>query len=72
MHTHTGQVILRFSWCVVAEEILKEMVGPGVKDQWLYWKSQSTTQQRRQAVVKELEKLLNSNEVSHAYFQISG
>jgi len=48
------------------------MVGPGVKDQWLYWTSQSTTQQRRQAVVKELEKLLNSNEVSHACFQISG
>ncbi|KAI0238329.1 protein OPA1 [Lamellibrachia satsuma] len=44
------------------EETFKEMVGPGVKDQWLYWTSQTATQQRRQAVAKELEKLLNSNE----------
>lgn len=53
-------------YVVVAEETFKEMVGPGVKDQWLYWTSQTATQQRRQAVAKELEKLLNSNEVSWA------
>ena len=43
-------------------------MGPGVKDQWLYWTSQSTTQQRRQAVVKELENYsILMRSVTHAF-----
>ena len=52
---------------VLAEDTLKEMLGPSMKEQWLYWSRQTSAQQRRHSVIKELDKLLNSNEVSSMF-----
>ncbi|KAL1485693.1 hypothetical protein MTO96_031786 [Rhipicephalus appendiculatus] len=50
-----------------AEARVRDMVGPGVKEQWLYWAS-PTEEQRQRAVVKaELERLLN-----HEFLQKHG
>ncbi|KAH7973480.1 hypothetical protein HPB49_001513 [Dermacentor silvarum] len=50
-----------------AEVRVRDMVGPGVKEQWLYWAS-PTEEQRQRAVVKaELERLLN-----HEFLQKHG
>ncbi|CAL4062824.1 unnamed protein product [Meganyctiphanes norvegica] len=42
----------------------REMVGPGSKEQWLYWMYPTEDQKRRGSVKSELEKLL-MNETSH-------
>ncbi|XP_076048417.1 opa1 mitochondrial dynamin like GTPase isoform X3 [Oratosquilla oratoria] len=42
------------------ENTLREMVGPGTKEQWMYWTSPADEQRRRAAVKTELEKLLQS------------
>ncbi|XP_071874551.1 opa1 mitochondrial dynamin like GTPase isoform X1 [Bombus fervidus] len=40
------------------EQILKDMLGPGRKERWLYWQNQSDDQQKRSAVKNELDKIL--------------
>ncbi|XP_068201183.1 dynamin-like GTPase OPA1, mitochondrial isoform X5 [Palaemon carinicauda] len=40
------------------EGTLREMVGPGTKEQWIYWCTPSEEQKRRAAVKGELEKIL--------------
>ncbi|XP_076365189.1 opa1 mitochondrial dynamin like GTPase [Tachypleus tridentatus] len=43
------------------EKQLKELEGPGLKEQWLYWKYLTPEQKTRRAVKTELEKLLNTD-----------
>ncbi|XP_076220838.1 opa1 mitochondrial dynamin like GTPase isoform X2 [Nomia melanderi] len=43
------------------EQILREMLGPGRKDRWLYWQSQTEEQQKRSAIKNELDKILYSD-----------
>lgn len=43
---------------------LKQLLGPGTKERWLYWRSQTETQAKRNNVKGELDRLLYSNEVS--------
>ncbi|XP_008217592.1 dynamin-like 120 kDa protein, mitochondrial isoform X1 [Nasonia vitripennis] len=40
------------------EQILKDMLGPGRKERWLYWQSQTEEQQKRNSVKSELDKIL--------------
>ncbi|KAK7028025.1 Dynamin-like 120 kDa protein, mitochondrial [Halocaridina rubra] len=40
------------------ESTLREMVGPGTKEQWLYWCTPTDEQKKRAAVKGELEKIL--------------
>ncbi|XP_015430429.1 PREDICTED: dynamin-like 120 kDa protein, mitochondrial isoform X2 [Dufourea novaeangliae] len=43
------------------EQILREMLGPGRKERWLYWQSQTEEQQNRVLVKNELDKILYSD-----------
>ncbi|XP_076625718.1 opa1 mitochondrial dynamin like GTPase isoform X2 [Colletes latitarsis] len=45
----------------VTEKILREMLGPGGKERWIYWLSKSEEQQNRTAVKNELDKILHSD-----------
>lgn len=45
------------------EKILRDMLGPGRKERWFYWQSQSEEQQKRTAVKNELDKILYSDKV---------
>lgn len=45
------------------EVIMKELIGPSTKEQWLYWKYRNDTQSRRNFVKSEIDKILYSNEV---------
>ncbi|XP_076245617.1 opa1 mitochondrial dynamin like GTPase isoform X2 [Calliopsis andreniformis] len=47
------------------EQILRNMLGPGRKERWLYWQSQTEEQQKRAAVKNELDKILYSDK-NHA------
>ena len=47
----------------LAEDKIKEMVGPSSKEQWLYWQYRTDEQKKRGAAMKELEKLLTSDTV---------
>lgn len=47
-----------------SEETLKALLGPSVKERWLYWKYQSEVQSKRQHVKNELDRILYSNDVS--------
>lgn len=49
------------------ENTLKEMLGPGAKDRWLYWKYQTEDQVKRSAVKSELDKILYSDYVRTSY-----
>ncbi|CAL7942119.1 unnamed protein product [Xylocopa violacea] len=40
------------------EQILRDMLGPGRKERWLYWQSQTEEQRIRTAVKNELDKIL--------------
>lgn len=60
-------VTVCFTVCVTvcpAEEQLQEMTGPGVWDQWLHWQNSTDDHRNRQAVQRELQKMLNSSPVS--------
>ena len=56
-------VIVCFTVCP-AEEQLQQMTGPGVWDQWLHWQNSTDDHRDRQAVQRELQKMLNSSPVS--------
>ncbi|KDR10026.1 Dynamin-like 120 kDa protein, mitochondrial, partial [Zootermopsis nevadensis] len=43
------------------EVILREMIGPGAKERWLYWQYQTEDQVKRSHVKNELEKFLYSD-----------
>ncbi|KAL1116742.1 hypothetical protein AAG570_005214 [Ranatra chinensis] len=43
------------------DKVLKEMLGPSTKERWLYWRSTTEEQNKRNYVKSELEKLLYSN-----------
>lgn len=43
-----------------AETRVQDMVGPGVRDQWLYWMSPTEEQKHRAIVRSELERLLST------------
>ncbi|XP_046420696.1 dynamin-like GTPase OPA1, mitochondrial isoform X1 [Neodiprion pinetum] len=43
------------------EHILNDMLGPGRKERWLYWQSQTEEQQKRTSVKNELDKILYSD-----------
>ncbi|XP_048520538.1 dynamin-like 120 kDa protein, mitochondrial isoform X2 [Dendroctonus ponderosae] len=45
-----------------SEETLKALLGPSVKERWLYWKYQSEVQSKRQQVKNELDRILYSND----------
>lgn len=45
------------------EQILKEMLGPGRRERWMYWQNLTEDQQKRQAVKNELDKILYSDKV---------
>ncbi|CAK9818538.1 Dynamin-like 120 kDa protein, mitochondrial [Anthophora plagiata] len=43
------------------EQILKDMLGPGRKEQWFYWQSLTEDQQKRRSVKNELDVILYSD-----------
>lgn len=45
------------------EDLLRETLGPSVKERWLYWRYQSEEQAKRNAIKSELDKVLYANEV---------
>ena len=45
------------------EQILREMLGPGRKERWLYWQYQNEDQQKRSSVKNELDKILYADKV---------
>ncbi|XP_019873301.2 dynamin-like 120 kDa protein, mitochondrial isoform X2 [Aethina tumida] len=45
-----------------SELYLKQLLGPSLKERWLYWKGQSETEVKRHAVKGELDKVLYSND----------
>ncbi|XP_073976577.1 opa1 mitochondrial dynamin like GTPase isoform X7 [Rhodnius prolixus] len=45
----------------MTESQLKEMLGPGTKERWLYWKYATEEQTKRNAVKSELEKIIYSD-----------
>lgn len=47
----------------MTESQLKEMLGPGTKERWLYWKYATEEQTKRNAVKSELEKIIYSDYV---------
>lgn len=50
------------------EQILREMLGPGRKERWLYWQSQTEEQQKRNWVKNELDKILYADKVISDFF----
>ncbi|XP_039278968.1 LOW QUALITY PROTEIN: dynamin-like 120 kDa protein, mitochondrial [Nilaparvata lugens] len=48
-------------------ERLHEMVGPGTREKWLYWKYSTEDQNKKSAVKSELEKILYSNRNHNKY-----
>ncbi|XP_033332567.2 opa1 mitochondrial dynamin like GTPase isoform X2 [Megalopta genalis] len=40
------------------EQVLREMLGPGRTERWLYWQSQTEEQQKRLSVKNELDQIL--------------
>ncbi len=48
-----------------AEEKLKELTGPGRREQWFSWKSKTAEQRQRGATMTELEKLLQGQSGDH-------
>ncbi|XP_076652517.1 opa1 mitochondrial dynamin like GTPase isoform X2 [Halictus rubicundus] len=44
----------------VTEQILRDMVGPGRSERWLYWKSPTVDQQIRSSVKDELDHILRA------------
>lgn len=44
----------------VSEQRVRDMVGPGLRDQWLHWTSPTEEQRLRSAVRSELQKLLST------------
>jgi optic atrophy protein 1 len=44
--------------------ILREMLGPGAKERWLYWQYKTEDQIKRSHVKNELEKFLYADYVS--------
>ncbi|KAF4531828.1 hypothetical protein B566_EDAN000854 [Ephemera danica] len=40
------------------EKVLHDLLGPGTRERWLYWRSQSTDQVTRCAIRNELDKIL--------------
>ncbi|XP_061098204.1 dynamin-like 120 kDa protein, mitochondrial isoform X3 [Conger conger] len=49
------------------EQVIEDMVGPGWKQRWMYWKSRSPEQHVRNETKKELERMLKLNEDHAAY-----
>ncbi|KAK9501129.1 hypothetical protein O3M35_002231 [Rhynocoris fuscipes] len=45
----------------MTENQLREMLGPGTKEKWLYWKYTTEEQAKRNAVKNELEKVIYSD-----------
>lgn len=52
------------------EQILRDMLGPGRKDRWLYWQYQSEEQQMRNSVKSELDKILYADKVFNFFLKI--
>lgn len=48
----------------LVENTLKRMKGPGTREQWYYWRSKTAEQQNRCIALKELEKLITSQQVA--------
>lgn len=48
---------------VVATEVIQELTGPSTREQWMYWKSRSPQEVDRLSTIRELDKLLNSENV---------
>ncbi|XP_075213844.1 dynamin-like GTPase OPA1, mitochondrial [Lycorma delicatula] len=46
------------------DDEIYDMVGPGVKEMWLYWKYRTDDQQKNGLVKSQLDKILYSNNVS--------
>ncbi|XP_064194417.1 dynamin-like 120 kDa protein, mitochondrial [Anguilla rostrata] len=49
------------------ERVIEDMVGPGWKQRWMYWRSRSPEQHVRNETKKELERMLKLNEDHAAY-----
>ena len=50
-----------------AEDAIRQLCGPSSSEQWLYWSSQTAEQKNRNATMRELEKLLQSDVVRRFY-----
>jgi len=44
------------------EDVINDMKGPGMQDQWLRWKSKTQTEKDREATINELDKILHTDE----------
>ncbi|KAG1667384.1 Dynamin-like protein, mitochondrial [Nymphon striatum] len=47
------------------ERMIKEMVGPSFRERWMHWKYKTPEQNHSSSIKQELDKLLNSDYVSH-------
>ena len=50
-----------------SEQFLKEVLGPSMKERWLYWKYRTEFQQNCNAVKTELDKILYYDEVCMSF-----
>lgn len=48
-----------------AEEEIHDLVGPGMRERWLYWKYRTSDQEIKSSIKSELDKLLDSNNFSN-------
>ena len=44
-----------------AEKMIEDLKGPGLREQWMYWRSKSHDQRNRGTAMTELDRLLQSN-----------
>ncbi|XP_014677136.1 PREDICTED: dynamin-like 120 kDa protein, mitochondrial [Priapulus caudatus] len=45
-----------------SDEQMRELLGPSMREQWMYWKTQTDAQRQRRATVAELSKILQGNQ----------
>lgn len=50
-------------WMVAGDDQMRNLLGPSLREQWMYWKTQTDVQRQRRATVSELSKILQSNQV---------
>lgn len=53
------------------EQVLRDMLGPGRRERWLYWKNKTEEQQKRTEVKNELDKILYVDKVRE-HFRVIG
>lgn len=56
-------VLYRGDNSVTAETKLREMTGPGTREQWLHWKHRTPEHRNRIAAKNEVHKILSADKV---------